>query len=1056
MMSAPVRVVGLKVDYLDRPLGLDNPYPRFSWQLESGERNVWQSGYRILVASSEEALDAGRGDVWDSGRVDSGRSLDVKYTGQPLSSRERYWWRVQVWDRKGRESAPSVSSWWEMGLLDRRDWVAQWLAAEDLVAKADRETGLSWIWGQPVLDDLRPRKFRYKFSVPVPVCGGELFARANGWFGRITGVWVDGTAVTTTAPDKSPEEWLGFQRMGAGEHLIAVVVEPLAPPSFASKIVRPDAFTSFARLNLENGDTIRIGTGPDWKTSVSEDPDWHSPGYRDEEWEMAQLSRIAGYEPWPARPAMYLRRDILIREPVRRARLYVTALGAYEVRLNGRRVGNALLTPEPSQYSERVQYRVFDVKDGLWHGRNALGLIVGDGWYGSAEGRFEWGPPPRRVLAQLELVFDSGTRQIVGTGPGWRIEEGPIRSSEIRTGEIYDARLEKSGWDTPAFNHSRWPEAEIALAPLCRIVAQVSPPIRATEILTPLKISQPNPGIHVFDFGRNFAGWCRLHAKGAEGTRLELRFAEVLNSSGEVERSHNLSMGEPKRDIFVLRGEPGGETFEPRFTYRGFRYVQVTGLLEEPTRDSIQGVVVRSDLDLTGMLRVDDPLIEAIWQATVRTQCSNFVGIPTDCPSREQRGWLADCGNFWDAAAFNMDVCSFTSRQMDNIVDGQLGDGAFPQLAPWPSKFLSGIAGPPAWADSAVILPWIVWQRYGDTAIIERNWDAMNRYLEFIFNNNPDFLWKHERSADYGDWLAPDQLTFDPLSSSATPKELVATAYWAHSADLLAQMAQAIGRTSDATRLMQTFERIRRAFIEAYVTPDGVVGNGSQTSHVLALKFGLLPDDIRSRAAELLAADVRQRGVAVATGFLGTQFILDVLADEGFTALAYSLLLRTEYPSWGYMLREGATTIWESWSGEIEYENKKVKVSQNHFDLGSVCGFLFRRIAGIDAGAPGFNIIVVRPAVDSRVKRGGGDYHSIIGLISTEWRQASDHSFMLDVAIPANAMARIFLPTPRGSYIEERGEDISNKDGIVMVDRSEDTAVIEVGSGQYSFLVRQS
>ena len=330
----------------------------------------------------------------------------------------------------------------------------------------------------------------------------------------------------------------------------------------------------------------------------------------------------------------------------------------------------------------------------------------------------------------------------------------------------------------------------------------------------------------------------------------------------------------------------------------------------------------------------------------------------------------------------------------------------------------------------------------------------MNRHVQFILDHNPNYLWRNRRGADFGDWLATDQVTFDPASARSTPKELVGTAYWAYSVDLLAQMAQAIGRAEASARLRQLFERIREAFIATYVTPEGVVGDGSQTCHVLALRFGLLPEDIRQAAGERLAADIRQRGVALTTGFLGTQFILDALTDAGFPEIAYDLLLRTDYPSWGYMLRQGATTLWESWSGEIEWEGRISKISQNHFALGSICGFIFRRVAGLDAAAPGFETIVIRPTRDPRVKKGGGDYDSVMGRISTDWIQAPDGSFMLDVTIPANATAHIHLPAQRNSWIEEGGKEISLCEDMRVLKRFDHEAVIEVGSGRYRFLVR--
>jgi alpha-L-rhamnosidase len=1059
------RVVDLKVDNIDLPLGLENPRPQLSWRLESDQRNVRQSAYRILVASSEEILTRGRGDLWDSGKIESSKSFGIEYQGSVLISRQRCWWTVLVWDARSEPCAPSEPSWWEMGLLHPSDWTAQWLAVEDSVAKADREAGLNWIWGELSSDEIS-RKFRFLLNLPVASSAGELFAVVNDWYWwmQITRIWVDGKPIAgpgtwiafREAPDgfrnhlSLSKQRLALEPMRAGTHVIAVEVgtRPVAPvipvdylpgttaPAEASYV---PAFAALIRLTLANGETLRLGSETQWKTSLSQDSAWHAQDYDDKAWSPAQPAPIKGYQPWPAQPAMHLRRGFAIEKELAHARLYATALGAYEARLNGRRVGNALLTPEPSQYAKRVLYRVYDVTSMLESGGNVLGMTVGDGWYASSEGRFAFAPPPRRALAQLELVFVDGSRQVIGTGPGWRAAQSPLQYSEIKIGEIYDARLEQPGWDSAGFDDVHWETAEIAGTPSCRLVAQITPPIRALQVLRPSTISQPNPGIYVVDFGLQFTGGYRLRVKGARGSRVELRFAEVLAPSGEVEQ-YNMHdpTGEPRRDVLILQGDPAGESFASCFCYRGFRYVQISGLETAPTAQSIEGVFIHSDVAVTGRIRSSAALIENIWQNILQTQKSNLTGILTDNAMRELRGWMGDAGVFWDTAAFNMDVCTLTSRQMDNAVDGQADDGAFPMVAPPPthaSAWLHARGAPPAWSDGSVILPWTAWRHYGDLGIVERNWEAMNRYLQFIHNHNPDFIWRNLRSHDYGDHLALE----------ATPKDLISTAYWARSTDLLAQMAGAAGRMEDATRLRALFERVRRAFNEAFVKADGTIGTGSQTSYILALQFGLLPEDIKELAAKWLAADVSRRGPALTTGILGTQFILEVLASAGYGSLAYDLLLKTEYPSWGYMVSNGATSIWESWGANNEY-------SRNQPALGAIGGFLFRRVAGIDAGTPGFETIVIRPLPDSRVPSAGGEYDSVMGRITTDWAQTNEGRFTLEVTIPANATAHIHLPAQRDSRIEEGGEDIAWRDDLHVIHRSDVEAVIAVGSGTYRFI----
>jgi alpha-L-rhamnosidase len=403
-----VSVVGLKADYLDRPLGLENAHPRFSWRLESKERGVYQSRYRIRVASSEAALEAGQGDLWDSGEVSSRRSFGIEYQGRKPASRERCWWCVQVWDERGIASAPSRPSWWEMGLLDPQDWTAKWLAVEDQLSKADRVAGLQWIWGRPT-EEKGSRKFRCKFQLPAAATRGELFAVAERpYYQEITGLWVDGVALDESSHELA-ERSLALGSLPAGEHLIAIEVTPHEFPGVGPQSASVDGITVFARFELAIGGVYRIGAGPTWKTSLCRDTDWRELSYDDRAWDAAQPAAISKYQPWPPSPAMYLRRQFLLTKPIAKARLYATALGIYEARLNGCRVGDALLTPEISQYAARVLYRVYDVSSLLRRGANAIGFIVGDGWYASWGGNYSWGCAPRRVVAQLELTFTDGS-----------------------------------------------------------------------------------------------------------------------------------------------------------------------------------------------------------------------------------------------------------------------------------------------------------------------------------------------------------------------------------------------------------------------------------------------------------------------------------------------------------------------------------------------------------------------------------------------------------------------------------------------------------------------
>ena len=1027
-----MRVTGLKTEQLDAPLGLELAHPRLSWRLESDRPGAAQSAYRVRVAASPGVLAAGGADLWDSGQVASGATFDIAYAGAPLEARQRCWWTVEVWDEAGAPADPAPVATWEMSLLDPADWAAKWLAVETEEDRADRDAGLRWIWSDddPQAD---PRRFRLTFRLDAPA-EATLIVGARG---RIDVLDLDAGPLEREPPNPHAFGAQGVQQLqlgelASGEHTllaeIAATPNPRDPRPFEG------AFAALLKLRGRDGDLQRIVTGADWQTSAG-----------GEAWTAAASAAHPPRAGWPATGAMLLRRDFEVESPVASARLYATALGAYEAFLNGERVGDALLAPESTDFRLRVLYRVFDVTERVRAGANVLAAHVGDGWYASyvaPGGRYAFGPAPRRFLAQLELSFADGRRQVVATGDGWRISPSPVLASEIYNGETHDARREQPGWSAPGFDDAEWTDARIETGPPGKLTAHAAPPIRVTGKLTARSIGEPKPGVFVFDFGQNFAGLPRLRVKGRAGETVTLRFAEILLPTGEVDQS-NLRAAKAT-DTYVLKGDPAGEIWSPAFTYHGFRYVQVEGYPGTPTAADLEGLVIHSDLPVTGALRIDSPLIEQVWKNAVWSQRSNFTGIPTDCPQRDERlGWLGDANVFWDAAAFNMDVYGFTQRFSGDMRDAQTPNGAFSDYAPAARRAIDQPA--PGWADAGVALPWTAWRRYGATSIIDANWDAMARYLRYLEESNPDALWRRNRGLDFGDWLALDaRQPGDPT----TPKDLVGSAWWARTTEMGHEMAVATGRTDDAAWLDDLHGRIMEAFRAAYVGADGRVGNGSQTGYILALKFGLVPAALRAAAGEHLVGEIEGRGGVLSTGFLGTPFALDVLADLGRADLVYDLLLRTEFPSWGYMIAKGATTIWERWNGDT---GDVAMNSFNHYAFGAVGGFLFRRVAGIAPAAAGFREIDVAPILDPgpdpRVRKAGADYDSAVGRISTDWTWTPGGSFKLALTVPANAVAHVALPAHPG---REAQLDGAAPDGL---QRTGEALAFDVGPGVHNIRV---
>ncbi len=1005
-LAEGVRPTRLRAERSEQPLGLEAEQPRLSWALASRARGVMQGAYRITAASTRERLEAGGADLWDSGVVRSDRCFEVLYEGRTLHSAQRVWWRVQVWDGDDRPSAPSEPAWFEMGLLQPSDWQAEWLDIEDPHERADRAVGIHWIWSDAPALAPEPQQLRHRFTLPGGVRQAQLWLSAKD---DLLGVWIDGQPVSL--PAERP--WGSMQRIAlpvtAGAHVIAVSGRA-DPGTFMPGT--GGALAAMVKVWHRDGTIGRFPSGPDWRASRTAPAGWTQPGFDDSDWPRARPAATAPRcDPRPPRMAMFARREFDVLKPLARARLYATALGAYELYLNGGRLGTARLSPEITVANDHVLYQCYDATEQVHPGRNALGALIGDGWYASAfswtNERYSLAGSPRRFLAQLVLEYTDGSRDVIVTDSSWRLADSMILSSEIYNGEDYDARLERPGWNLPDYDASAWQTAAIGARPRERLVAQVDPPIRALMTLAVRAITQPRPGVYVCDFGQNFAGWCRLHVTGPAGARVRLRHAEILYPDGTINTS-NLRAA-LATDHYTLRGDPHGETYEPHFTYHGFRYVEITGYPGVPTRECLEGVVAHTDAAESGALELEQPIAQQIWHNALWSQRSNFFGVPTDCPQRDERmGWMGDIQVFLDAAAFNMDVDAFIRRFMGEVRAGQTPDGAFPIVTPQPRSFPELVTA--GWSDAGVILPWTLYRRYGDTAVIEENWIHMQRWVDYVAAANPDFIWRQRRGIDLGDWLSVVSTNADVAPNPAeatTPKTLVATAYWARCAALMAEMAAAIGHADEAQRYASMRRRIEQAFVREFLRADGTVGNGSQTSYALSLRFGLVPSALRRRAGARLAANVEARGNLLSTGFLGTPCLLDALADTGQQRLAITLLLQTKYPSWGYMIDHGATTMWERWNGNAVDQSMN---SFNHYALGAVVGFMYRRVGGINEAAPGFRRIKVDPIFDARIPRVRAHYASCLGPISTELEGDARGLARLQVRVPANSRAEVHLP----------------------------------------------
>jgi alpha-L-rhamnosidase len=569
------------------------------------------------------------------------------------------------------------------------------------------------------------------------------------------------------------------------------------------------------------------------------------------------------------------------------------------------------------------------------------------------------------------------------------------------------------------------------------IVAQDYQPIRTHEILKPKTMTNPVPGAYVYDLGQNMVGWARLRVSGKKGTKVRLRFGEVVKPNGEL-YTDNLRTAEAT-DTYVLSGQ-GTEVFEPHFTFHGFRYVEVTGYPGTPSRDALEGVVFYTNAPFSATLRTGSAMVNQLWSNILWGQRGNFLSVPTDCPQRDERlGWMGDAQVFWRAASFNANLAAFSHKFTTDIRDAQSTEGAYADVSPRVGPTGESVAG---WADAGVIIPWTAYVQYRDKRILEENWSAMEKWMDHLYSANRNYLWLQKRGNDYADWLA---------IGSQTPKDLIATAFWAYDAALMERMARALGKDTDAQKYGELFEKIKNAFQQTFVKRDGTVGTGSQTSYVLALHMNLLSPEQRPIAAQKLADDIKAHDFHLTTGFLGTPYLLLELSDSGHSDIAYQLLLQKTYPSWGYMIERGATTMWERWNGDQKLDDPSMN-SFNHYAYGAVAEWLYRYVAGIDGDTedPGFHRMLLHPQFSSQLGEAEAEYQSPYGPIHSQWR-VTGAQIAWKVRIPGNTKALLYFPGDSHMNILENGREIAKSEGIKFVQNAHGNAIYEAGSGTYSF-----
>ncbi len=874
-------VTGLRCDYTENPLGIDNRTPKLSWIINSTTSNQTQSAYQILVSSNPELLNTDNGNMWDTGIIKSDQSCQIIYQGKSLQSTKKYYWKVRIWDKNNNRSEWSAPANWEMGLLEPAQWKAK---------------------------------------------------------------------------------WIGFNCE--------------ATPIF--------------------------------------------------------------------------RKEIEISKTIKEARVYISGLGFYELSINGNKIGDHVLDPGQTDYEQRTFYVVYDVTQQLKQGTNAIGIMLGNGWYNQNmvnNARYGWGNAvygKPRLLFQMQLTLNDGSKEIFISDDTWKVSSAPVTSNNLYAGEHYDARLESVGWNTSEFDAKNWQNAKLVDAPGGKLVCQNIPPIKRMDTIVPVNITNPMPGIYIYDMGQNFAGWAKLTINAEKGTKIQLRFAENLDNKGLLAPASTgvYATGVVQTDGYACKGN-GTEIWEPRFTYHGFRYLEVTGFPGTPSKDNLKGIVVHSSLQEAGEFTCSDERLNRLHKTALWTEISNLHSIPTDCPHRERCGWLGDAFLTSDMTIYNFDAATFWSKFLDDI-ETSCRDGIPDNIAPGRR---SGGKNPD-WGAAFIQLTWNMFLYYGDKSVISEHYDGMT----FFMNHLQQIARNNIVHNGIGSLFSPNRIT-----PEETPKAFTSTMLYYFCADVMSRMSKAIEKKNEAEKFALLATQIKNSFNNKFYNKEKKTYEG-QEKNVLALAFNLVPQEDKQAVANNLNKDIiKNQNYHVSTGIFGSRYIYEILAQFGFEETVKKILHSDTFPSYGYLFSRGATTFWENW-GESKLEDRPQidgdERSKNHPFQGGFDAWFYNGIAGIkpDPENPGFKHIIFRPQLTNVLDSAKANYNSIHGQISSNWQNAGNE-FKWFVSVPANTTATIFIPANKQDSIFKNGKPIKE---LKQLQNETRFRFYKLESGEYSFTVKRN
>ena len=1036
-----IHVENLQCEYM-REAVVTKASPRFSWELTSELPDQNQSAWQILVSDDRGMLKVDEGNIWNSSKKKGNETFGIKWNSVKLSSFTKYFWKVRVWDEEGKVSNWSKVSSFITGAFDADDLVASWIGDKPeppldypllykhmgyLSAYAESDNEEKWVQidlgsthafdqiklypthqnKREIIDYYFPKAYRMEASQNGDdweiIVEKKMLADPGGKpiehvLKKTQARYIRFTATKMRQYDHinhNPNDPHNRSRQYAFSLAELEVINDNAIISTGAKVSYKDALV---KIDRENG----------------YDPDMICDGIRNT-------------PPHPKRraipPSPMLRKTFSLNEKPLKAIACVSALGLYEITLNAQSPDHRVLAPEWTDYNKRVQYQVFDVSDLLQAGTNVIGAQLADGWYAGMLGPVRWSPYfpkrgayglDRRLFFQMKVVYPDGEEETIVSDDSWKIfKDGPLRLADHFLGETYNANKEIPEWQNADFDDSKWDRVEVDHQAEKNLVPQINQPIRVVETLAAkavLKIREDN---YIFDIGENIAGWCRIDLKGKPGDLIILQHGEMLDEEGDL---YTDNLGMAVQIDSVILGSSGQLTYEPRFTYHGFRFVKVKGLRFPPDKNMLSAKVVASDQPRTGYFSCSNPMLNQLYKNINRSHVSNMHSVPTDCPQRDERcGWMGDAYIFAQASIFNRDMAAFYNKWIVDIVDAQSERGTFPDIAPHPFAYKKHFTGVPGWADAGIQVPYILFQNYGDTEIIENHFEAYEKYIQNIHQNNPDHTWSNGLGNNYGDWLNGNTLRAEgfPRSGAQIPSDVFATIMYYNSTLNLSEMARVIEKSEEAKYYAELAANIKKAFARDFVDTHGVIEGDAQSCYALALHYGIYPDELEAKIEKRMIDKFIPYDGRMNTGFHSTLPLMKELVKRGYSEKAFQLLETTDFPSWGYSIEQGATSIWERWDGYVKGRGMQGAGmnSFNHYAFGAVGEWMYMNILGIQPlkEFPGFTHFMLKPLPGGTLTWAEGSYHSISGNIETKWKK-ENKTFEYTISIPANTSATVYLP----------------------------------------------